>query len=263
MTLPFLPRRAALVCAFALAPLAAPTLADEITVFAAASLKNALDEIAADWQTQTGDTLAISYAGSSGLAKQIQQGAPADIFISAAVNWMDVLEADGLINTGSRIDLLGNTLVLLAHGADAAPVVIDADLDLAGLLGDGKLAMAMVDSVPAGQYGKEALSNLGLWESVAPQVAQAENVRAALALVSTGEAPFGVVYATDAVADANAGNASTIIGTFPADSHKPITYPAALIAGKDNPAATAFFVALTTPAAKSVFEKQGFSVLVR
>ncbi|WP_415183977.1 molybdate ABC transporter substrate-binding protein [Phaeovulum sp.] len=262
MTLPFLPRRAMLICAFALTPLAAPALADDITVFAAASLKNALDAIAADWQAQTGDTLAISYAGSSGLAKQIQQGAPADIFISAAVNWMDVLEADGLLKPDSRTDLLGNTLVLLAHGADVAPVVIDANLDLLGLLGGDKLAMAMVDSVPAGQYGKEALTHLGLWESVAPQVAQAENVRAALALVSTGEAPFGIVYATDAVADANAGNTSTIIGTFPADSHRPIIYPAALIAGKDKPAAAAFFAALTTPNAKSTFEKQGFSVLV-
>ena len=131
--------------------LATPALAEEVVVFAAASLKDGLDAVAADYQAATGNTVTISYAGSNALAKQIIEGAPADIFLSAAVNWMDEVEKAGLIVDGSRVDLLGNTLVLVAHGKDAAPVEIGPNFDLAGLLGDGKLSMAMVDSVPAGQ----------------------------------------------------------------------------------------------------------------
>lgn len=249
-------RRLALCLALAV-PL--PAQAEDITVFAAASLKNALDVIAADYESATGDKVLISYDASSKLAKQIQQGAPADIFVSAATNWMDTLQEGALIQPDSRHDLLGNRLVLIAHGA-AEPVEISAALDLPGLLAGGKLSMAMVDSVPAGQYGKEALENLGLWAAVEGSVVQSDNVRAALALVTLGEAPFGIVYASDAVADDEAGNHATVVGTFPADSHTPIVYPAALTATA-KPAAAGFLTALSSDAAAGVFTAQGFTVL--
>lgn len=247
----------------AVALLATTTIAqaEEITVFAAASLKNAMDTIAADWQKTTGNTVVISYEGSPNLAKQIEAGAPADIFISASESWMDTLAAENLIKADTRRDLLGNSLVLIAAGQDAKPVEISPDLDLAGLLNGGKLSMAMVDSVPAGQYGKEALTSLGLWQSVEPAVVQSENVRAALKLVATGEAPFGIVYASDAIADSSNGNSVKVIGTFPQDSHKPIVYPAAVIATSNTAAAAAFLDQLSSPAAAAVFESQGFTVL--
>ena len=235
---------------------AAPAMADTVA-FAAASLKTALDPIAAEFQKATGDTVTISYAGSNALAKQIIEGAPADIFISASEQWMDEVEKAGELQDGTRRDLLGNTLVLVAHDAAATPVELAGTTDLAGLLNGGKLAMALVDSVPAGQYGKEALTSLGLWPSVEGSVAQADNVRAALALVSTGEAPFGIVYATDAAADP----AVHVVGTFPADSHKPIRYPAALLKTAADPADAAFFEALGAPDATAVFKAQGFEIL--
>ncbi|GAB1480514.1 molybdate ABC transporter substrate-binding protein [Paracoccaceae bacterium] len=249
-------RRLALVCLLAL-PSAAPAVADEVVVFAAASLKTALDGVAAEFEAATGNTVTISYGGSNALAKQIIAGAPADIFVSAAVNWMDEVEKAGLVATGMRRDMFGNTLVLVAHGEDAAPVQIGPGFDLAGLLGDGKLSMAMVDSVPAGQYGKEALETLGVWAAVAPAVAQSENVRAALALVSAGEAPFGIVYASDAVSDDNV----TVVGTFPQDSHKPILYPGALLTGAADAADRAFFEALSSEAGDASFAAQGFAIL--
>ncbi len=249
-------RRVALASSLALA-MATPVLAEEVVVFAAASLKGPLDSLAAEFQAETGNTVTISYAGSNALAKQIIEGAPADIFLSAAVNWMDEVEKAGLIVDGTRFDLLGNTLVLIAHGKDAAPVEIGPGFDLAGLLGDGKLSMAMVDAVPAGQYGKASLENLGIWSSVEPSVAQSENVRAALTLVSTGEAPYGIVYATDAVADDNV----TVVGTFPADSHKPIVYPGALLTGAADAADKAFFEALSSDASDATFTGQGFEIL--
>ena len=239
------------------ATLATPALSEEVVVFAAASLKTARDAVAADFQAATGDTVTISYAGTGQLATQIIQGAPADIFLSAAENWMDEVETAGLVVPGTRQDLLGNTLVLIAHGKDAAPVTLAPGFDLAALLGPEKLAMAMVDSVPAGQYGKEALANLGLWEQVQASVAQADNVRAALALVSSGEAPLGIVYASDAVADDNV----TVIATFPADSHRPIAYPVALLTGAADAADRAFLAALTADAADARFAEQGFAVL--
>ena len=235
--------------------LASPALADDVVVFAAASLKTALDEVAADFQAATGNTVTISYAGSNGLAKQIIEGAPADIFVSAAVNWMDEVGKAGLV--ADRKDILGNTLVLVAHGAGAAPVEIGPGFDLKGLLGDGKLAMGMVDSVPAGQYGKASLESLGVWGAVEGSVAQSENVRAALALVVSGEAPYGIVYASDAVSEPGV----TVVGTFPEDSHKPITYPAALLTGAADAADKAFFEALSDDAADAKFAAQGFAVL--
>lgn len=248
------------VAATALALLAAtPALAQEVTVFAAASLQTALDKIAAQWEAQSGEEVTLSYAGTPQLAQQIEQGAPADVFVSAAVNWMDELEAKSLIVPESRRDLLGNSLVLVAHG-EAPPVTIDPNLDLAGLLNGGKLAMALVDSVPAGVYGKEALTSLGLWESVEPLVAQAENVRAALALVSAGEAPLGIVYGSDAIASQAAGEEVSVVGIFPENTYAPIVYPAALVAGRENRGA-GFLDFLSSDAAREVFEGQGFTVL--
>ena len=255
--------RRALAGALLLALPAAATLspatarADDLVVFAAASLKNALDDIAATYTDATGTALAISFAGSSALARQIEGGAPADLFISANVDWMDALQDEGLIAAGSRRDLLRNTLVLIASGKDAAAVTLGPDLDLAALLGGGRLAMALVEAVPAGIYGKAALTSLGLWESVAPAVAQADNVRAALALVARGEAPYGIVYATDAVADDNV----TVVATFPEDSHAPIIYPAALTAGTDNDAAQDFLDFLSSDIARPLFQRQGFTVI--
>ena len=245
----------ALAAGVAITPMVAS--AAEITVFAAASLKNALDTIAADYTKKTGDTLAISYESSGKLAKQIQAGAPADLFISAAINWMDAVEQSGDIQPETRHDLLSNELVLVG-APTAADVDLKAGTDLAGLLAGGKLAMGLVDSVPAGMYGKEALTNLGLWDSVAPHVAQADNVRAALALVAAREAPFGIVYLSDAVSDKSV----RVVGIFPADSHAPIVYPAALTKTA-KPEAAAFLAALKTPEATAAFKEQGFEVLGR
>ena len=236
---------------------ATPSPAEEVVVFAAASLKTALDAVAADFETATGHLVTISYGGSNALARQIIEGAPADVFLSSAVNWMDVVEAEGLVVKGTRKDLFGNSLVLVAHGKDAAPVAIGPGFDLAGILGDGKLAMAMVDAVPAGQYGKEALESLGIWTKVAPMVVQSENVRAALALVSLGEAAYGIVYATDAVSD----DSVTVVGTFPANSHKPIIFPGALLTGATDAADRAFFEAVSADAGDARFAAQGFVIL--
>lgn len=230
--------------------------AADLTVFAASSLKTALDQIATDWQASTGNSVAISYESSAKLAKQIEQGAPADLFISASTAWMDTLAQAQLINPASRRDILGNSLILIATGK-ADPVQITPSLDLAGLLRGGKLAMALIDSVPAGQYGKQALDSLGLWPSVQGSVVQSDNVRAALTLVTTGEAPYGIVYASDAVA---AGDAITVVGTFPESSHAAITYPAALTTTA-NPEAQALLDALTAPEAQQVFKAQGFTLL--
>ncbi len=256
-----LTRRHAFTAAL-LASLAFPAAAsaEDITVFAAASLKNALDTVAADWQKQTGNTVVISYDSTAKLAKQIEQGAPADLFISASKKWMDTLSDESLINKDSRKDILGNTLILVGAGK-AAPVEISKDLDLKALLGDGKLSMATVDSVPAGQYGKEALESLGLWSSVEANVAQSDNVRAALALVVTGEAPYGIVYASDAIADDESGDKVTVVGSFPTDSHSPIVYPAATLASSTKLAAQVFLDALSSDSSAAVFKAQGFTVL--
>jgi molybdate transport system substrate-binding protein len=249
--------RSVLVAAMLSAGIPANALADEVVVFAAASMKTALDDFAGTWSAQTGHEVTISYAGSGQLARQIIAGAPADIFISAAENWMDEVEKAGATVAGTRRDLFGNTLVLVAHGADKPPVEIVPGFDLAALLGDGRLAMALVDAVPAGQYGKAALQSLGVWDKVAPSVAQADNVRAALALVSTGEAPYGIVYSTDAVADDNV----SVVGVFPAASHPPIVYPAALLATAKDEADRQFMEALSSEAARAAFRKQGFTIL--
>ena len=252
--------RRQIVTAFVAAILIAAPLrgvAEDVTVFAAASLTGALDRVAAAWAAKTGHSAVMSYAGSSTLAQQIQQGAPADIFISASVDWMDAVAASGDLRGGTRRDILGNALVLIAHGPDAAPVTIDASLDLAGMLGDDRLAMAMVDAVPAGIYGKAALDHFGLWGGIADRVAQTDNVRAALALVALGEAPYGIVYATDA----NAAENVTIIATFPPESHPAIVYPLARLAGRDGTGVAALVAYLQGDAARAAFVRQGFAVL--
>lgn len=258
MTKPFQLSRHARALALGIAVFApAPALSETVTVFAAASLTTALAEIEADFEAATGHDLVVSLAGSSALAQQIRQGAPADIFISASTDWMDLIAAEGLIEPGGRFDLLGNTLVLIAHGRAAPTVAITPDFALSGLIGDGRLAMALVDAVPAGIYGKAALDHFGLWGGIADRVAQTDNVRAALALVALGEAPYGIVYATDA----NAAENVTIIATFPPESHPAIVYPLARLAGRDGTGVAALVAYLQGDAARAAFVRQGFAVL--
>jgi molybdate transport system substrate-binding protein len=237
------------------ATLAAPVAAaSDVTVFAAASLKEALDDQARQFEAAMGDRVIVSYAASNTLAKQIESGAPADIFISADLDWMDYLDQRHLLAPGTRYNLLRNSLVLIAPASSSAVLKIAPNFGLGAALGSDKLAMANPDSVPAGRYGKSALESLGVWSSVEKQVARAENVRAALALVSRGEAPFGIVYRTDAVADKGV----RIVDTFPAGTHPPIIYPAALIVTSRSRAAKDLLDILRAPAARAVWEKYGF-----
>jgi molybdate transport system substrate-binding protein len=253
-----------LLAAAALPPVARAQTAG-LVIFAAASLKNALDEIAAGWSKETGKPAPrISYAASPALAKQLEQGAPADLFISADTDWMDYVEKKDLIQRDSRVNLLGNKIVLIAPRDSTTTVAVKPGFDLAKALNGekgagGKLAMANVDSVPAGKYGKAALEKLGAWDGVKGSIAQAENVRAALLLVARGEAPLGIVYSTDAAAEPNV----KIVGEFPADSHPPIIYPAALTRAPKSTDARAFLDMLKGSKARPAFEKQGFTVLVK
>lgn len=247
-------RRAMLALA-AVAAFSLPAAAQEnVTIFAAASMKNALDAVSASW---TGGKATISYAASSALAKQIEEGAPADIFVSADLDWMKYLSDKNLTKKDTETQLLGNRIVLIAPADSTAAATLEKGFDLAGLLAGGKLAMANVDSVPAGKYGKAALETLGMWDSVSASVAQAENVRAAMALVSTGEAAAGIVYATDAAAEPKV----KVLATFPADSHPAIIYPVAILAAAKSGAAGDFLRYMQTDSARKVFEGQGFSVL--
>jgi molybdate transport system substrate-binding protein len=231
--------------------------AEKVTVFAAASMKNALDNVDAAWTKQTDKEVVVSYAASSALAKQLESGAPADVFISADTDWMDYVAKKSLIKADTRINLLGNQIVLVAAKDKAKPVDIKEGLDLAGLLGDGRLAMGQVDSVPAGKYGKAALEKLGIWSSVEAKVAGAESVRAALALVSRGEAPYGIVYQTDAASDPGVA----IVGTFPENSHPPIIYPIAITADGKNSDTAAYFDFLKSAKAVPLFEHEGFTII--
>ncbi len=227
------------------------------TVFAAASLKNALDDAAARWSAMGHATPKLSYAASNVLEQQIAQGAPADLFFSADLDWMEAARKADLIQPDSRVDLLANAIVLVAPREDAAPIVIRPGFDLAPTLKGGRLAMGNVDAVPAGKYGKAALEKLGVWDGVKNHLAQAESVRAALAFVARGETPLGIVYATDAAAEPKVA----VVGTFPADSHPPIVYPVALTKAAKNPDAATFLAFLRGPEAREAFEKQGFTVL--
>jgi molybdate transport system substrate-binding protein len=230
-----------------------------VTVFAAASLKTALDDVAAQWHKETGKTVRISYAASGALAKQIEAGAPADIFISADVPWMDYLAEHNLIKPETRRNLLGNALVLVAPSeSKAQPMQMDARTDLLGLLGkDGRLAMGQPKSVPAGAYAEQALTALGLWSKVKDRIAQTESVRAALVFVARGEAPLGIVYRSDAHAEPKV----KVLGTFPQSSHPPIVYPIAMVAASVNPDAKAFYDYLASPAASAIFKREAFDVL--
>jgi len=241
----------------ALATLPAAFAGEKVNVFAAASLKNALDEVSAAWKADTAKETVNTFAASSALAKQIEAGAPADVFISADLDWMKYLADKNLITPGSEVKLLGNTLVLVAPADSKAAVTIAPGFDLAGVLAGGKLAVCDVKTVPAGKYGKAALEKLGVWASVEPSLAQAENVRAALKLVATGEAPAGIVYQTDA----NEEKKVKVLGTFPEDSHPPIVYPAGLVAASKNADAAEFLKFLQSPRALDIFKSHGFIIL--
>jgi molybdate transport system substrate-binding protein len=227
--------------------LAAPARAETVTVFAAASLKTALDEIAQVYQRDHGGQMITVFAGSAALARQIQNGAPADLFISANPGWVDVLEADGLLHPENRTDLLTNRLVLIApEGAQSGAL----EPSLRALPPDARLAVAITNAVPAGIYAKAALTSLGLWDALRPRLAQTDNVRAALRLVALNETPLGIVYATDAMAEPRV----QVIAPFPADLHPPILYPMALI----TPGARPAFDFLTGPSARAIFARHGF-----
>ena len=249
--------RVLLLAATLAAPLQARAEASGPTIFAAASMKTALDAIAAAWTAKTGKSAVISYGSSGTLAKQIESGAPADLFISADQKWMDVLAKDGVLKPETRENLLGNALVLVAPSVASAPMKIEKGFDLAGALGDGKLAVCTVSSCPAGIYGKEALTRLGIWAAVEPKLAQADNVRAALLLVARGEAKYGIVYATDAKAEPKV----KVVGTFPEQSHAPIVYPVAVTKDSKSPDAAALETFLRSPEAVTILEGQGFTML--
>jgi molybdate transport system substrate-binding protein len=237
---------------------AAPAGADT-TVFAAASLREALDELAADYRRRASAKVTVSYAASSALAQQIVRGAPADLFVSADQDWMDYIENKGLLKKGTRVDLLFNRLVLVAPADSKASFTIGPKFPLAGLLGDRRLAMADPEYVPAGKYGRAALEKLGVWQEVSARIARGENVRSALAFVARGEAPFGIVYRTDALAERGV----LIVGEFAQDLHPPIIYPAAIVAGSRSPEAAELLAYLRSPAARRVWQRHGFGVAER
>lgn len=226
-----------------------------VTVFAAASLKNALDEVGAEYEKSGGEAR-FSYAASSAIARQIEQGAPADVYVSADTDWMNYLAERKLIVAASRRDLLTNRLALIAPADSKVALKIGKGMPLAKALGDGRLAVAGPD-VPAGKYGKASLTALGVWDSVSGKLAQAENVRAALQYVARGESPLGIVYDTDAKVEPKV----RIVGLFPDGSHPKIVYPAAVVASSKNPDAAKFLAFMSTPKAAAVFRKYGFTVL--
>ena len=241
-----------IACWLALLPFQAA--AAEVTVLAAASLKTALDRAVPTYEEASGNEVRVVYAGSSALARQIIQGAPGDVFVSANPGWMDEVEAADRLAFGSRRDLLGNRMVLVA-GNDGPTVEIGTADDVPGVAEEGRIAMALVDAVPAGNYGRATLETLGLWDDFAPRVVQADNVRAALALVAMGAAPWGIVYATDAAADSRVH----VRGRFASDLHPEIRYPAAVLEGSDTGAS--FLDWLEGDAASAIFDETGFEVI--
>lgn len=229
-----------------------------ITVFAAASMKNALDEVDAAYTAKTGVKITASYAASSVLAKQIEQGAPADVFVSADTDWMDYALSKKTINELTRVNLLGNSIVLIApKDSEINNVTISQGFDLAKLAGDGRIATGDVKSVPAGKYAKAALEKLGAWQAVESKFAMAESVRAALTLVARGEANLGIVYSTDAKVEPGV----KIVGTFPADSHPAIIYPVAATTTA-KPETNDYLAFLRSSAAKTILEEYGFKFLI-
>ncbi len=237
-----------------MAPAAAQPRA--LLVLAAASLQESLGAAADAWARRGHPRPVISFAASSALARQIESGAPADMFVSADEVWMDYLAGRKLLRGGTRVPLLTNRLVLVAPAGSKLRLTIGRGFPLARALGKGRLAMADPDAVPAGKYGRQALTRLGVWHSVKSRIARAENVRAALAFVARGEAPLGIVYATDARAEPGV----RVVGTFPAASHAPITYPVALLARSTSRDAEAFRRYLVSPQGKAIFRRFGFGV---
>lgn len=240
--------------------LCSPVVAQDrtLTVFAAASMKNALDDINTAYTTKSGVKITVSYGPSSGLARQIEQGAPADIFISADTDWMDYAISKKNVSESSRINLLGNSIVLIApKDSKIDNVSIGRGFDLAKFAGDGKIATGDIKSVPVGKYAKAALEKLGSWQAAEPKFAMADNVRAALTLVARGEAALGIVYSTDAKVEPGV----KIVGTFPADSHPAIVYPVAATTTA-KPEASDYLAFLRSTAAKNILEKYGFKFLV-
>ncbi|RAU21021.1 molybdate ABC transporter substrate-binding protein [Paramagnetospirillum kuznetsovii] len=234
-----------------------PAHAEEVVVFAAASLTNALNEIGESFAARTGTKMVASYAASSALAKQVEQGAPAQVFASADLKWMDYLADKKLINADTRFNLLGNTLVLIAPlDAKQDRVELTAKTDIAALAGPGRIATGNPDSVPVGLYFKQAMERAGQWKAIEPKIAATDSVRAALAFVERGEVPLGVVYATDAAVSKKV----KVVGIFPDAMHDPITYPFALIKGKETPAAKALLDHIRGPEAKAVFVRHGFKI---
>ena len=248
---------ALLLIAVSLAPTAARAQDDAgLTVFAAASLKEALDEAAAAYRKQTGVPVRVSYAASSALARQIEQGAPADVFFSADLEWMDYLQKRNRLDVATRRSLLGNRLVLIAPRASKARVDLNRPATLLAALGGGRLAIGQTRTVPAGKYAKASLESLSLWSGVRPRLAESESVRAALMLVARGETPLGIVYASDAKAEPGV----RVVATFPEDSHPPIVYPVAALRGARAAQATRFVQWLASPDADALFTKRGFAV---
>ena len=227
-----------------------------LVVLAAASLQEALTAQADAWARQDHPHPIVSFAASSALARQVQSGAPADLFFSADEAWMDRLEKSGALRQGTRRDMLTNSLVLVAPKASRTSIVLSDPASLVAALGDGKLAMADPDAVPAGRYGKAALEHVKAWNLLSGKVAAAENVRAALKLVETGEAPLGIVYATDAAASPKV----RVVATLPHDSHPPIRYPVAILAASKNPQAKSFEAFLGSPAGQAIFRRHGFGI---
>jgi molybdate transport system substrate-binding protein len=253
-------RRSFLLTAAGLA--AAPgaaVAAAPVTVFAAASLQESLTAAAEIWKQAAGGVAKLSFGASSAMARQIRQGAPADVFLSADLEWMDWLAERKLIVPASRRNLLGNSLVLIAPAGSKTTVKIGKGMALAKALGSGRLSVADTTAVPAGKYARTALTALGVWPSVEGKLLPGENVRAALAYVSRGEAPLGIVYATDAKADPKV----RVVGTFPPASHPAILYPGAVLTGSRNAAAASFLGFLQGPQASAVFRKAGFNLLAR
>jgi molybdate transport system substrate-binding protein len=250
-------RRAVLILIAAMG-LALPAGAEQpLTVFAAASLKTVLDEANRAFTAETGVPVRTSYAASSALAHQIAQGAPADVFASADIDWMDDLGARKLVLAGTRVDLLGNRLVVVVRkDSPVTALALDAHFFLTAL-GGGRLALAEVDSVPAGRYAKAALRSLDLWDALRSHLAMAENVRAALRFVARGEAPLGIVYASDAAADSEV----RVVATFPVETHPAIVYPFAAMVGGNAESARHYLEFLRRPPARAIFEQQGFTVL--
>jgi molybdate transport system substrate-binding protein len=247
----------AILCGAASSPVVA--LDNSLTVFAAASMKNALDDIDAAYTARTGIRIVASYAASSALAKQIEQGAPADIFVSADTDWMDYAMRKKTIRESTRVSLLGNSIVLIApKDSSIDRVAIGPGFGLAKLAGGGKIATGDVKAVPVGKYAKSALEKLGAWQTAESKFAMAENVRAALTLVARGEAAVGIVYATDARVEPGV----KVVGTFPAESHPPIIYPVAATTTAKAQAAD-YLAFLRSSVAKTIFEKYGFTFLIR